>query len=137
MIYLFGDRSLDVDRRELRHGTDFAAVEPQVFDLLEYLIRNRERVVGGRELMTAVWGRRIISESTLSSRISAARRAIGDSGKRQSLIRTISRKGFRFIGGVREEPGPNLSSGAAMSVSAESKHALGPVPRSAQSGSGS
>jgi len=132
LIYLFGDRSLDVDRRELRHGTDVAAVEPQVFDLLEYLIRNRERVVGGRELMTAVWGKRIISESTLSSRISAARRAIGDSGERQSLIRTISRKGFRFIGGVREEQGPNLASGAAMSVSAASKHALGPVPRSAQ-----
>jgi DNA-binding winged helix-turn-helix (wHTH) protein len=61
LIYLFGDRSLDVDRRELRHGTDVAAVEPQVFDLLEYLVRNRERVVGGRELITAVWGRRIIS----------------------------------------------------------------------------
>jgi pimeloyl-ACP methyl ester carboxylesterase/DNA-binding winged helix-turn-helix (wHTH) protein len=132
LIYLFGDLALDVDRRELRQGIDIAAVEPQVFDLLEHLIRNRERVVGGRELMTAVWGKRIVSQSTLSSRISAARRAIGDSGERQNLIRTFSRKGYRFIGGVHEEQGPNLSSGPATSVPGANNRALGPVPHPVQ-----
>jgi pimeloyl-ACP methyl ester carboxylesterase len=110
LIYVFDQGALDVDRRELRHGTDVVAVEPQVFDILEYLIRNRQRVVGGRELIAAVWGGRVISESTLSSRISAARQVVGDSGERQRLIRTISRKGYRFVGGVREEQGDAVRS---------------------------
>lgn len=79
------------------------AVEPQVFDLLEYFICNRDRVVGKDDLIAAVWGGRIISESTLSSRITAARQAIGDTGEQQRLIRTIPRKGFRFVGAVSEE----------------------------------
>lgn len=132
MIYVFDDRTLDVDRRELRHGAEVVAVEPQVFDILEYLIRNRQRVVGGRELIAAVWGRRVISESTLGSRISTTRQVIGDSGERQSLIRTISRKGYRFVGGVREEQGAGLPNGTKPAASVERKDALRPAPGSAQ-----
>ena len=78
-------------------------VEPQVFDLLEYLIGNRERVVTRDDLIESIWGGRIVSESALSTRINAARTAIGDSGAEQRLIKTLPRKGLRFVGSVREE----------------------------------
>ena len=73
-------------------------VEPQVFDLLVYLVQNRDRVVSKDDLIASVWDGRIVSESTLTSRINAARKAVGDSGKEQKLIRTIPRRGFRFVG---------------------------------------
>ena len=79
------------------------SVQPQVFDLLEYLIRNRGHVVSRDDLLDAIWGGRIVSESTLATRINAARSAIGDDGESQRLIRTLSRKGLRFVGDVREE----------------------------------
>src|SRR5262249_36256509 len=82
------------------------AVTPQVFDLLEYLIRNRERVVSKDDLIAAIWNGRIVSESALTTRINAARSAIGDSGEEQRLIKTLPRKGIRFVGAVREERGP-------------------------------
>src|ERR1700704_2023062 len=103
MIYLFQDYSLDVDRQELRRRADLVPVEPQVLDLLQYLIRNRDHVVSKDDLIAAVWNGRIISESALSSRITAVRHAVGDSGAQQRLIRTIARKGFRFVGEIREE----------------------------------
>ena len=78
-------------------------LEPQVFDLLVYLLQNRERVVSKDDLLASVWGGRIVSDATLDSRIAAARRVIGDSGGGQTLIRTWARKGVRFIGEVREE----------------------------------
>ena len=81
------------------------AVEPQVFDLLVFLVQNRDHVVSKDDLIDAVWGGRIVSESTLSSRINAARRAVGDSGEDQKLIRTIPRKGLRFVGAVRTQAG--------------------------------
>src|SRR5262245_20404220 len=98
--FRFKDHALDVDRRELKRGGELIAVEPQVFDLLVYLIRNRDRVVSKDDLIEGVWGGRIVSESTLTSRINAARRAVGDSGAEQGLIKTIARKGFRFVGEV-------------------------------------
>jgi TolB-like protein len=105
--FVFGDQALDVDRRELRRGTGAVAVEPQVFDLLVYLLENRDRVVSKDDLIASVWGGRIVSDSTLTSRINAARKAVGDSGGEQRLIRTIPRKGLRFVGEVRtEEHGP-------------------------------
>ena len=102
MEFLFSDHRLDTDRRELRRGAEAIAVEPQVFDVLVHLVKNRDRVVSKDDLFASVWGGRIVSESTLTSRINAARKAIGDSGQKQKLIRTIARKGFRFVGDVRE-----------------------------------
>jgi TolB-like protein/cytochrome c-type biogenesis protein CcmH/NrfG len=101
LIYQFDDYSLDVDRQELRRGAELVDIEPQVLDLLQYLIRHRERVVSKDDLIEHVWHGRIVSESTLTSRITAARQAIGDSGAHQRLIRTIARKGIRFVGEVR------------------------------------
>src|SRR5580765_1492107 len=95
---------LDTDRRELRCNSEPVAVEPQVFDLLVYLVENRDRVVSKDDLIASVWAGRIVSDSTLTSRINAARKAIGDSGKDQKLIRTIARKGLRFVGDVRVTP---------------------------------
>ena len=103
MIYVFDDYSLDCDRRELRRGSELVSLEPQVFDLLQYLVRHRQRVVDKDELIAKVWNGRIVSESTLSSRITAVRHAVGDSGARQRLIRTLARKGFRFVADVREQ----------------------------------
>ena len=103
MIYKFENYCLVVDQRELRRGANLVTVEPQVFDLLEYLVRNRQRIVSKDDLIAGVWDGRIVSDSTLSSRITAVRQAIGDSGERQRLIRTVSRRGFRFIGAVQEE----------------------------------
>ena len=100
MELLFAGYRLDIDRRELRRGSDPIAVEPQVFDLLVHLIENRDRVVSKDDLIAGVWGGRIVSDSTLTSRINAVRRALGDSGEEQKLIRTIARKGFRFVGEV-------------------------------------
>src|SRR6187431_2171595 len=101
MQFLFGDHTLDADRRELRRGAESISVEPQVFDLLIYLMQNRDRVVSKDDLIGSVWGGRIVSDSTLTSRINAARRAIGDNGEEQRLIRTSARRGVRFVGTVR------------------------------------
>jgi TolB-like protein len=100
-LYIFQDFTLDVDRRELRRNGALTASEPQVFDLLAHLICNRERVISKDDLLTAVWKGRIVSEATLDSRINAARRAICDSGEQQRLIKTLPRKGVRFVGAVR------------------------------------
>ena len=102
MQFLFEDYVLDLDRRELTRGSKAIATGPQVFDLLVYLVQNREHVVSKDNLLDVVWGGRIVSESTLTSHINAVRKAIGDSGEEQRLVRTIARKGFRFIGEVRE-----------------------------------
>src|SRR5271167_994952 len=102
MLYLFDDCALDTDRRELLKADRPISVQPQVFDVLAFLIANRGRVVSKDEIIEAVWDGRVVSESTLTSRINAARSAVGDSGEAQRLIRTASRKGFRFIGAVRE-----------------------------------
>jgi TolB-like protein len=100
--FRFGDHSLDTDRCELRRRGMLVALEPQVFDLLVYLVQNRDRVVSKDDLLEAVWGGRIVSESALTSRITAVRKAIGDDGGAQRFIRILPRKGFRFIGLVEE-----------------------------------
>jgi DNA-binding winged helix-turn-helix (wHTH) protein len=102
LIYIFDSYSLDGDKRELREGELVIGLQPQVSDLLEFLLRNHDRVVSKDEMLAAVWGGRIVSESTLASRINAARSAIGDNGEDQRLIRTFLRKGVRFVGQVRE-----------------------------------
>jgi TolB-like protein/Tfp pilus assembly protein PilF len=101
--FLFDGHTLDTDRRELRCGSEPVAIEPQVFDLLVYLVQNRDRVVSKDDLIASVWGGRIVSDSTLTSRINAARKAVGDSGGNQKLIRTIARRGLRFVGAVRTQ----------------------------------
>lgn len=103
MRYRFDDSMLDVAKRELRRDGNVVSVEPQVFDLLTFLIRNRDRVVSRDDLIAEVWGGRIVSESTLATRINAARKAIGDDGTAQRLIKTIARKGVRFVGDVRQD----------------------------------
>lgn len=112
MIYTFGNCEIDVDRRELRKGAAATHVEPQVFDLLVYLARHPGRVVSKDELIRAVWNGRLISEATLTSRISAARRAIGDDAAQQRFVRTIPRRGYRFDGvvSVREGDSEPLTS---------------------------
>lgn len=102
--FLFKDHLLDTDRRELSRARIPIAVEPQVFDLVVHLMKNRDRVVTKKELIAKIWHGRSVSESTLTSRINAARKAIGDSGASQVLIRTIARKGFRFVGAVQMRP---------------------------------
>lgn len=103
MLYFFDDYALDTDRRELRCRFSAVDIEPQVFDLLEHLIRHRERVVSRDELIDSIWGGRVVSDSALTTRINAVRSAIGDSGAQQRLIKTLPRKGIRFVGDVREE----------------------------------
>ena len=109
MQFIFADHRLDIERRELHRGCEQIAVEPQVFDLLAYLIENRDRVVSKDDIIAAVWSGRIVSDSTLNSRINAARKAVSDCGKTQRLIRTSSRKGFRFIGTVDEPDHANTT----------------------------
>jgi len=92
---------LDTDLRELRRGPELIAIEPQVLDLLVHLVQNRDRVVSKDDLIASVWGGRAVSEANLTSRIYAAHKALGDDGQRQALIRTIARKGHRFVGAVR------------------------------------
>ena len=100
MQLAFGDYVLDSGRRELSRSSERVSLEPQVFDLLLYLVQNRERVVTKDDLITAVWKGRIVSDSTLTTRINAARKAVGDSGEQQALIKTYARKGVRFVGDV-------------------------------------
>jgi TolB-like protein len=102
VLYRFGSFTLDAARRELRRDGADIAVEPQVFDLLRVLIEHRDRVVSRDDLLEAVWNGRIVSEATLGSRINAARTALGDTGIEQRWIRTLPRKGVRFVGTVQE-----------------------------------
>ena len=104
MVLAFGDHRLDIERRELRRGAELIAIEPKAFDLLVFLVHHRNRVVSKDDLLQAVWGGRIVSESALTTRINAVRRALGDDGAAQRLIRTFTRKGVRFIGEVAEMP---------------------------------
>ncbi|HEX2243117.1 MAG TPA: winged helix-turn-helix domain-containing protein, partial [Gammaproteobacteria bacterium] len=118
MLYFFEGYVLNTERRELRRGDVVKPLEPQVFDVLEYLIRNRDRVVTKDDLLATVWDGRIVSEVTLDSRINAVRRAIDDSGKEQRLIKTLPRKGIRFVGTVREETAANQATPATGQESA-------------------
>ena len=102
------------------------SLEPQVFDLLEFLIRNRDRVVSKKDVLNAVWGGRIVAGTALDTRVSAARHAIGDNGAEQRLIRTIRTKGFRFIGFVREET--RAKGGTALQRKAASAHSFADEP---------
>jgi pimeloyl-ACP methyl ester carboxylesterase/DNA-binding winged helix-turn-helix (wHTH) protein len=114
LLFFFEDKVLDPNRRELRCKGGLVAVEPQVFDLIVFLVRNRDRVVSKDDLIAGVWDGRIVSDSTLASRINAARRALDDNGDAQRLIRTAARKGVRFVGAVREGQVPSELSAPAV-----------------------
>ena len=131
LIYLFEDFSLDTDRRELHRGPTMVSITAQVFDLLEYLIRNRERIVSKDDLIASIWAGRIVSDSALATRINAARCAIDDSGAEQRLVRTVARKGIRFVGVVHEEQKPKVVI-AAGAAAEEPRPAL-PLPDRPQS----
>jgi pimeloyl-ACP methyl ester carboxylesterase/DNA-binding winged helix-turn-helix (wHTH) protein len=107
LIFVFGDCELDLDRFELRRGGRPRPVEPQVFDLLAVLIRERHRVVPKEELLDIVWGNRFVSESALTSRVKAARQAIGDDGRSQRLIRTAHGRGYQFVASADEAAQPD------------------------------
>jgi TolB-like protein/cytochrome c-type biogenesis protein CcmH/NrfG len=124
----FSNHVLDVALRELTRGGESVAVEPQVFDLLVHLIENRDHVVTKDDLIETVWDGRIVSESTLTSRINAARRAVGDSGKDQIMIRTLPRKGFRFVGDVQPRPVNGAGAHAAALPSPDAGGEAPPVP---------
>lgn len=104
MRLTFDDYVLDVVHRELRQGANTIAMEPQVFDLLAHLVQNPDRIISRDEFLQAVWAGRLVSDSAIANRVNGARRAIGDSGEVQRRIRTVPRKGFRFVGPVHEEP---------------------------------
>lgn len=105
VIYAFDGCELDLDRYELRCDGSRRPVEPQVFDVLALLVRERARVVPKGELLDAVWGDRFVSDSALTSRIKAARRAVGDDGRTQRLIRTVHGRGYQFVGATEVRPG--------------------------------
>jgi len=126
--YLFADCSLDPDRRELLRGTKPIPVEPQVFDLLIFLIRNREHVVSRDDLVAGVWQGRIVSESALSTRINAARSAIGDNGEEQRLIKTLPRRGLRFVGDIREERTAAAAASARLASGSFDKPSIAVLP---------
>jgi TolB-like protein len=131
MTLSFGDCEIDLERRELWHAKRPVHVEPQVFDLLVYLVTNRDRVVSKDDLIASIWSGRIVSESTLTSRINAARTAVGDSGRSQKLIRTIPRKGLRFIGVVHtqgDESEPSQLAEPPPDESPEPASAVLPLP---------
>ena len=116
MIYRFGNFSLDPDRLELRSGEELVTVEPQVLALLTYLVQNREKVVSKDEIFENIWQGRIVSDGTLNSRINFVRRAVGDSGSDQAVIKTFPRRGFRFVADVDEGDGVTEPSSLAVSM---------------------
>jgi DNA-binding winged helix-turn-helix (wHTH) protein len=127
--YLFEDYTFDTERRELHRGTDVVSITPQVFDLLVYLIRNRERVVSKDDLIGAVWNGRIVSDAALTTRLNAARSAIDDTGQKQRLIKTLPRKGFRFVGTVREAERPAVEPVGSAAHSSDTTPSPLPPPR--------
>jgi DNA-binding winged helix-turn-helix (wHTH) protein/pimeloyl-ACP methyl ester carboxylesterase len=121
--YTFENYAIDLERVELRKDNTNVEVEPQVFDLLAFLIAHRDRVVTQDEIFNAVWNGRIVSMSTLTSRINAARAAVNDSGKNQRLIKTVPRRGYRFVGDVAELA-PNNSTLEHLEPSAEKRQEI-------------
>lgn len=123
-VYCFGDSELDTGLYELRRAGRALRVEPQVFDILLYLVEHRHRVVMKDELIERIWPGRYVTEGALNTRLMAARRVIGDNGDEQRIIRTLPRRGYRFIAPVvvTVPPSPERRE----SASAEVDHAGAP-----------
>src|SRR4051812_35157953 len=116
MQYRFADFQLDLSQHELRRGGKSVHIEPQVFDMIVHLVRHHDRIVSKEELIETIWNRRIISEAALSSRINAARRALGDNGNDQIFIKTLHKRGFRFVGDVEVVRAADVDTEAARLV---------------------
>ena len=114
--YRFAEFEIDLSQQELRRLGEAVHIEPQVFDLIVHLVRNHDRIVSKDELIETIWNGRIISEAALSSRINGARRALGDNGNDQALIRTLHKRGFRFVGDVQAIDAPMTDAEAARLV---------------------
>jgi DNA-binding winged helix-turn-helix (wHTH) protein len=114
--YQFAEFEIDLSQQELRRLGAAVHIEPQVFDLIVHLVRNHDRIVSKDELIETIWNGRIISEAALSSRINGARRALGDNGNDQALIRTLHKRGFRFVGDVQAIDAPMTDAAAARLV---------------------
>ena len=99
-VWRFDDFALDTARYELRRGDEVIRVEPQVFDVMTHLVSNHDRFVTKEELFDTVWGGRFVGEAALTSRIKAARRALGDDGESQRYIRTVRGRGYQFVGTI-------------------------------------
>ena len=134
----FSDYELDVGRHELRRAGRVVALEPQVFDVLAYLARNGDRLVTKTALLDEVWGDRFVSESALTSRIKSARRAVGDTGRDQRIIRTIHGRGYRFVATVEDATinGRSTEGSGAVAPSAEAGPPVGTVPSGGPEGGG-
>ena len=129
MRYLFENYVLDTELRELHRGAEAIPIAPQVFDLLEYLIRNRDRVVAKDELIESIWDGRAVSDSALTTRLNVLRNAIRDSGEDRRLLKTLPRKGFRFVGAIREDDGRrSLPAGDLAGEETGHTHALSGKP---------
>jgi DNA-binding winged helix-turn-helix (wHTH) protein len=125
MIYLIGDCELDTERFEVRRAGTAQALEPQVLDLLLFLARNPDRLITRDELFAAIWKGRIVSEATLSSRVKAARQALGDDGQAQAFIRTVHGRGFRFVAPMQmKQPGPEEMPAATAPSAEAGRNAL-------------
>ena len=122
MKFFFSNQVLDTDTRELSRQDMPVSLEPQVFDLVVHLMENRDRVVSKEELIEKIWHGRHVAESTLTSRINAARKAVGDSGAEQALIRTIARKGFRFVGRVQTQAENTVAAAPVVPFRDDSHH---------------
>src|SRR6188508_1038902 len=116
MKYTFSEFEIDLGQQELRRLGEAIHIEPQVFDLIVHLVRNRDRIVSKDELIETIWNGRIISEAALSSRINGARRALGDNGNDQAMIRTLHKRGFRFVGDVEVIEAPDADAQAVRLV---------------------
>ena len=116
MKYRFAEFEIDLSQQELRRLGEPVHIEPQVFDLIVHLVRNHDRIVSKDELIETIWNGRIISEAALSSRINGARRALGDNGTDQVFIRTLHKRGFRFVGDLKATGAPDADAAAARLV---------------------
>ena len=133
VAYSFGDVELDTTTYELRRAGRRVPLEPQAFDVLTYLVQHRERVVPKEELMDQVWGGRFVSESAVTSRIKQARRAIGDSGEAQLLIRTVHGRGYHFVAPVLDTASDGSSRGEPIPSSVDQADEDGSAVRYTQS----
>ena len=127
MLFAFDDAELNTALFELRRNGTRVPMEPQAFDVLVYLVRHRDRVVSKDELMYQVWGGRFVTETAVTSRIKQIRRAVGDDGESQRVIRTLHGRGYRFVAAGTEVTAPSDLVSAAYVVGAELGEPLEPV----------